>query len=218
MAKRKKGEQENSPFKMVLYTIAVLGLIGCLVFFVYADKRAELAYEEQVRIISEGETEYVMTERKPETESETETETEAPPATEAQQTETPAAATEQQTEATSDTSAVETNAQGVAIDKAMPIMVLNGTRKEGVAGYWSTQLMALGYTNVSPVNYNGRIEEETVIYAEDTKRAEQLLLTFPNAVIRQGSITSGIEVSAGGTIPQEQEVYIVVGTNDARSS
>lgn len=242
MAKKKKHEQESNPFRMVLYIIAVLILMACLVFFVLMDRRDKKAFQEEISKISADETEYLMTERENPTESETETEPQAqtvssviqePEPSDTEEEEPLTEPTEQQTETqfgqvqsetqsgqtqseTQTETETETSANG--IDSGLSILVLNGTRKAGVAGYWTTQLTAKGYTNVTPANYNGRIEAETVIYAKDTKKAEQFLAVFPKASIVQGSISSGIEANADGTIPKADDIYIIVGSNDAISS
>ena len=97
--------------------MAVIILLAC-VAGLYLNSRARHArFDEQVARVAENETEYVMKRREPATESESETETEA--VTEA--------ATEQETET-----------EGT--DYEVSVLVLNGTQRPGVAGYWQDEL------------------------------------------------------------------------------
>lgn len=98
------------------------------------------------------------------------------------------------------------------------VLILNGTRRPGVAGYWKTVLEQAGYTNVVPVTYTGTVGAQTVIYTDVTSKADYLLQQFPNASIQIGSITTGLEPSADAPLPEHVDIYILIGSNDARSS
>ena len=97
------------------------------------------------------------------------------------------------------------------------LLVLNGTGKAGVAAYWKEQLEEDGYVNVIPATYNLPVEEKTVIYTEEPEKAQALLEQFPNADFSEGKIQSGIEPAEGYPVPEECEIYIVIGQQDARS-
>ncbi|MDO4338428.1 MAG: LytR C-terminal domain-containing protein [Eubacteriales bacterium] len=103
-------------------------------------------------------------------------------------------------------------------DKDKDILVLNGTKIPGVATYWKSQLEAGGYTAVTPATYNLAIEEQTVIYTKDSAVGEALKLQFPNAVIRDGTVVSGIEAMEGFPVPENCEAYVIIGRLDARNS
>lgn len=97
------------------------------------------------------------------------------------------------------------------------LLVLNGTGKAGVAAYWKQQLEEDGYTDVTPASYNLPVEEKTVIYTENPEKAQALLEQFPNAGFSEGKIQNGIEPAEGYPVPEDCEVYIVIGQQDARS-
>ena len=131
MARKPDFQRDRNPLKTLVYCMAVIILLAC-VAGLYLNSRARHArFDEQVARAAENETEYVMKRREPATESESETETEA--VTEA--------ATEQETET-----------EGT--DYEVSVLVLNGTQRPGVAGYWQEELEEAGYTNVSSASYN----------------------------------------------------------------
>lgn len=101
---------------------------------------------------------------------------------------------------------------------SLPVLILNGTRKQGVAGYWKSVLEQAGYTNVTPATYTGTVGTQTVIYTADAAKAESLLQLFPNASIQIGSITTGIEATTGIPLPAQTDIYILIGSSDARNS
>lgn len=103
----------------------------------------------------------------------------------------------------------------------LSILVLNGTRKQGVAGFWKGQLEAEGFTNVTAATYKKAVEAETVIYSETQNlevNADIFKKLFPKAEFRQEGIKDGIsfEENQGGQ-QESYDYYIVVGLNDARN-
>ena len=74
MAKNRNPESERNPFKVVLYILIVLALIGCIGFLFYENRQRKAAYREEIEQMASGETEYVRTERMSETETEKQTE------------------------------------------------------------------------------------------------------------------------------------------------
>lgn len=192
MSKKTNFEPEKNPIYMVIYIAAALILTACLVFFVFRSRQRKMEYKQEVELAASQETEYVMARREKETETETESEkpeTEAP------------AETESETEA----------------NKSVSILVLNGTKRPGVAGYWQMQLEEDGYENVVSASYAGEIADETVIYAKQKKDAKALSAYFPDAAVENGSIEEGIETENGVTLPEKIDLYIVIGRNDAKS-
>ena len=211
MAKKNKKiyEQESNPLKVVLYIVAVLVLIGCIGYLIYSSRLSKKEYEELVKRAAAGETEFAIEER--EAEMETEENISAKIRNE----------NGTGTEAETDTEAVSamTSLDGAedSEEKEVGILVLNGTGKPGVAGYWKTQLENAGYTNVIPASYIGTVEEETVIYAAKYKTATPFKEYFSDATVKIGKVENGIEAADGITLPEESDVYIVIGSKDARS-
>ncbi len=101
---------------------------------------------------------------------------------------------------------------------SLSVLILNGTRKQGVAGYWKTVLEQAGYTNVTPATYTGSVGTQTVIYTTEVSKAELLLQLFPNASIQIGSVTTGIEATTGYPLPAQTDIYVLIGSSDARNS
>ncbi|MDO5541569.1 MAG: LytR C-terminal domain-containing protein [Eubacteriales bacterium] len=194
MAKRQFYGQERNPLKMVIYILIVLVMTGCIGYLVCSSRQRRLEYTERVREAAAGETEYVAEKRQSETETETESETQT------------------DTDSTEEKSGTEED-----MVKRSSILVLNGTGKAGVAGYWKTQLEKAGYTNVSPVTYTGTVGEETMIYVSAKEQAEPLKQQFPNASVEIGEVEEGLEAAEGGQLPEQRDIFIVIGNKDARS-
>lgn len=213
MAKKRIYEKERHPLKMVLYIIAVFALIACIGYLVYSSRVSKKEYEETVRRAAAGETELSIEnhEREPETEKET--------ADKAQKKNTNEKETESDTETDSETvpamAGIGNTKAGV--NKEAAVLVLNGTGRPGVAGYWKKQLENAGYSNVTPASYTGKVEEETVIYAATNNKAEPFKEQFPNATIEIGTIETGVEPADGIPLPEKSDIYIVIGSKDARS-
>lgn len=232
MSKKSDYKQEKNPLLVVLYIVVVALLLGCIVFFMIIAKERQKTYEEQIRQASENETEYIMTERVRETESETESteqqkETKAPASAEKRAAAESGAnhQTEQKTDENKSEESQE-DSEGESSDtaesfnisyaeKAQTVLVLNGTKKPGIAGNWKEHLEQLGYRRVVSASYTGEVEDNTVIYAEEDAKTEGLQHEFRNSEIREGKIYSGIEPGEGETLPLKVDVYVVVGRNDA---
>ena len=237
MARRNGYEEERNPLKMVLYIIAVLAMLGCIGYLIYSSRLGKQEYQENVRRAAAGETELVIEER--ETESETEQTTESETAQKnaaAAQNNTTAAqnntntseiASESEPESESENesegeSESETNTEAVSAmsnntGKDMSVLVLNGTGVPGVAGYWKSQLEEAGYSNVTPATYTQTVGEDTVIYAATNREAELFKEQFPDAEIEIGTVDTGLEAAEGIPLPEECDVYIIIGKKDARS-
>lgn len=192
MARKPDFQRDRNPLKTLVYCMAVIILLAC-VAGLYLNSRARHArFDEQVARAAENETEYVMKRREPATESESETETEA--ATEA--------ATEQETET-----------EGT--DYEVSVLVLNGTQRPGVAGYWQEELEEAGYTNVSSASYNQEVEEITTIHAGSEEEAAPFLEFFPDGVYEEETVNGeSIEPEEGEEVPEDCDVYIVIGRGD----
>lgn len=192
MARKPDFQRDRNPLKTLVYCMAVIILLAC-VAGLYLNSRARHArFDEQVARAAENETEYVMKRREPATESESETETEA--ATEA--------ATEQETET-----------EGT--DYEVSVLVLNGTQRPGVAGYWQEELEEAGYTNVSSASYNQEVEEITTIHAGSEEEAEPFLEFFSDGVYEESAVDEeSIEPEEGEEVPEDCDVYIVIGRGD----
>lgn len=200
MAKRQFYGQERNPLKMVLYILAVLVMAGCIGYLVYSSGQRSREYAERVQKAAAGETEYDVEEPQSETEAETAGGTE----------------TDSETESSTDLIAEKLETEGDAV-KTLSVLVLNGTGKPGVAGYWKTQLEKEGYTNVSPVTYTGSVGEETVIYVSAKEQAEPLKQEFPDAAVEIGKVEDGLEAAEGSPLPEQRDIFIVIGSRDAQS-
>lgn len=101
------------------------------------------------------------------------------------------------------------------------ILVLNGTKIQGVAAYWKEQLEKEGYSNVAAATYTKTVEKETIIYSDSVdegKAGEAFQKLFPNAEFRKESIKDGISFSADQNGQKDSfDFYIVIGTKDARN-
>ncbi|EET58825.1 hypothetical protein BRYFOR_09285 [Marvinbryantia formatexigens DSM 14469] len=222
MARRNRYGQEKNPLRMVLYIIAVLAMIGCIGYLVYSSRISSQEYQEEVRRAAAEEVEFETEAR--ETRGETETETEKQQDNTKDETEQ-GAGTETETdgeqgntEETDNESETDTKeAAAGAADKDMSILVLNGTGRPGVAGYWKSQLEEAGYTDVTPATYTETVGEKTVIYAATTEEAEIFKEQFPDAEVEVGTVETGLEAAEGIPLPEKCDVYIIVGSSDARS-
>lgn len=190
MSKKLDFQKEKNPLRMVIYIALVAVLLVCLAGLYLNSRARHKSFEEQVQQAVQNETEYVMKRR------ETETETETEKATEKE--------TEGETESESET---ET-------DYSVSVLVLNGTQRPGVAGYWQEQLESEGYTDVMSASYSETVDEETVIYSDDIDMARPFLDYFQDASFELGTVEEGIEPEDGQELPEEIDVYVVIGKGD----
>lgn len=221
MARNNQIGQERNPLKMVLYITAVLLLLGCIGYLLYSSAEKKKAYREEMKMAAALETEILVQE---ETEEQTEAVSEVPKKKETAAVLGRTAETRSGTEKTdvtetetadSDEASSEKEVSDPAAAKEMNVLVLNGTKREGVAGYWKTKLEQAGYTHVYPVTYTKPAEEQTVIYAKTKKTAEAFLEQFPNAKIEIGTVKEGWEAAEEAALPVKRDVFILIGLADA---
>lgn len=219
MAKKQKLNYERNPWKMVLYIILVLLLIGCLAFLVYRTKQQKQAYQDRVQQMKSQETEYIQDKKENETETETEqikeTEVKKTSATSAKkQTEKAAAATtpESDEEETQGETIVTLDVSGYLVH----VLLLNASGREGVAGAWRKELEKDGYKNVTIASYTGSAKEQTQIYVQKSRRklADHLQEVFKNADVHYDTFSEGFEMPDGAEKPEDVDIYVLIGRED----
>lgn len=200
MSKRNKDYRPGKkPIFVILYIAAVIVLTGALAFMWHTVRTRQKEQMKVLQQIAADETEYIrMTESESETEAHTETEKK-----------------EQTTEVTAET---ETETESETEDrKALSILVLNGTRKPGVAAYWKETLEKDGYTNVYTASYNKEVEDYTLLYSSDVTLKADFNDYFPDCRMRLSKIEEGIEPDSDTQLPEDIDLYIVVGRDDAKN-
>lgn len=216
MARRNRIGKERNPFKMVLYIVAVICLLGCIWYFLYSSGEKKKVYQDEVKKAAAQETELQVSSETEEEETET-----AAAQTKVKEngTKTTVTSTTEKEDPAETEEASSENAgeETAAADKEINVLVLNGTKREGVAGYWKTQLEQAGYKNVFPVTYTKSAEEQTVIYTKTQKMAEPFLELFPDAKIEIGAVEEGLELGEGVALPEERDVSILIGLNDVKN-
>lgn len=219
MAKKQNLNYERNPWKMVLYIILVLLLIGCLAFLVYRTRQQKQAYQDRVQQMKSQETEYIQDKEENETETETEqiteTEVKKTSATSAKkQTEKAAAATtpESDEEETQGETTVTLDVSGYLAH----IFLLNASGREGVAGAWRKELEKDGYKNVTIASYTGSAKEQTQIYVQKSRRklADHLQEIFKNADVHYDTFSEGFEMPDGAEKPEDVDIYVLIGRED----
>lgn len=219
MAKKQKLNYERNPWKMVLYIILVLLLIGCLAFLVYRTRQQKQAYQDRVQQMKSQETEYIQDKKENETETETEqtteTEVKKTSATLAKkQTEKAAAATtpESDEEETQGETTVTLDVSGYLAH----VLLLNASGREGVAGAWRKELEKDGYKNVTIASYTGSAKEQTQIYVQKSRRklADHLQEIFKNADVHYDTFSEGFEMPDGAEKPEDVDIYVLIGRED----
>lgn len=162
MAKRESYGPQRSPFKIFLYIVIIVLLLGGIAYLVKCTRVKQAAFQEQIRKLGAQETEFVQKKQTVQEESETETKKSTEKAT--AQTEKKETSTETGTEkAAEGTSESETESEtgsenvknSTAIQK-QHILLLNGSGKDGMAARWQARLMKAGYTNVSVASFPGQ--------------------------------------------------------------
>ena len=230
MAKKQKLNYERNPWKVVLYIIAVVALIGCLVFLVYTRRQQQKSYQEELRQLQSQETEYIRPARESETESESETggKKETEKAATGKKTaeailDTKAEATtekvnETETESESETE-TETETESELLSTAEQnahVLLLNASGKAGVAGAWKQELTKDGYKHVTTASYTGSAKEQTRIYIKKSRRkqAEHLQELFANAEMNYDTFTEDFEMPEGAEKPENVDIYVLIGRED----
>ena len=192
----KKEDKKGNRLLSLAYIAAVVVMMLFIVYFIICDKQEEAAYELLVE-------ELVIEENADGSTAEDETSDDVSGTTE----------TEAETAAAAETTA---EAAEAAADYSITIVVLNGTTTDGVAGYWASVIQGLGYTDVTAANYGLLSDSETVIVASSADAAEPLLSVFPDATVQVGTSVEGeVWISDGEEVPQDVDVYVIVGMNDA---
>jgi cytoskeletal protein RodZ len=215
--------REKKPLQVVLYIAAVLILLGCLAFYVYKSRSESQKYQDLVGELSAQEEndpnlydsleEETAKRSETETEQETEKETRTQKATEKKTASTQTKTTDKTEKESESETETENETENEALNKN--ILVLNGTRKPGVAAYWKEELESEGYTSVSTASYNAEVDESTVIYyADQESDAEALLKLFEGATAREGQPGQYVETESGQSLPDDIDIWIVVGKND----
>ena len=211
---KRKYKKERNPFLMVIYILAVLALLGCLVFLVRQRREEHALYEAKLQQAKESETieakelswakeETTVKDELPE-EAEQQEDTQAPAPTEV-----PAAT------ASPTATQVPTPTEEPQPHYQAAVVILNGTGKEGLAGKWATSVGNAGYGNVKAFNYTKAVEDHTVIYAATEEAGKEFLTLFPQGEVRVGSIQEGIVEGTTRPVAPQADVYIVLGTNES---
>ena len=145
MAKRESYGPHRSPFKIFLYIVIIVLLLGGIAYLVKCTRVKQAAFQEQIRELGAQETEFVQKKQTVQEESETETKKSTEKAT--AQTEKKETSTEAETEkAAEGTSESETESEtgsenvknSTAIQK-QHILLLNGSGKDGMAARWQAR-------------------------------------------------------------------------------
>ena len=242
MAKNRNPESERNPFKVVLYILIVLALIGCIGFLFYENRQRKAAYREEIEQMASGETEYVRAERMSETETEKQTEkqtekkqsgknmadsskgeieTESESESETDQTDAAESTeseseTETESESESESESEETKTALPQKLRSIKIVVLNASGKEGAASMWKEVLQKGGYKTISVGSYSHK-EEGTTIYTKNAELGADLRSIFPNSnVYESGMDEVKSEIELPGTVENANnaDAYIVVGKNN----
>ena len=214
MAKRESYGPPHSPFKIVIYILVVIALVGGIGYLVKCTRARRADFQTQIQELGQNETEYVQV-KTAVTEEETEViQTSSDSDTVKQQTAVtePSTATEQTTEGQTETESETVKAS--AADLGRHILLLNGSGKDGMAAVWKTKLEKAGYTNVSVASFPGRSIDQTRIYVEKEEEADAVKDLFTSVEVTTDPFTADITLE-DGSAPKDVEIYIIVGKNDA---
>ena len=225
MKKRESYGPQRSPFKIFLYIVIVILLLGGIAYLVKYTRAKQATFQEQIQELGAQETEFVQTKQTVVTESETETKKDKSTDKATAQTEKKEASTEAMTEKeTEGTSESETESEtgsetaknSTAVQK-QHILLLNGAGKDGMAGKWQEKLTKAGYTNVSVASFPGQAIEQTRIYVEkeeDEANLAELKDQFSEVEVTTDPFTAEITLE-DGSAPKDVDLYIIIGKNDA---
>lgn len=233
MAGNRRRRQDNSGVHAFLYVLVVLVLLCGMGYLFYysrsqANERQEYIRELESKEAATKDVVQVTVPAEPESETISEAESSMPEAQTETQTEIESESEteshlESESETTSETeSAKSTEADLFSADNPR-IIVLNGTGKAGVAAYWKRFLQGKGFTNVVMADYNGEINDHTVVYVTAGGNApEGVYDLFPNAEYREEGLDSADpNADTNVKIPDSQnkfdfyDVWILVGKDDA---
>lgn len=215
MANRNEYGPKRSPFRAVLYILAVLLLLGGIMYLVKCTRQKQAAFEDQIKAMDERENTL--------SENTTATEEEVVPQTSAWDEAVKTGTAENRTGMSTQTgksdveSETESETESESEDEALltrNILVLNGSGKDGMASKWQKELEKEGYQNVSYASFPGSAIEQTRIYAEKEEDVADLKKLFPEAEVTADEFTANITMEDGSQ-PSDIEVYIIIGKNDA---
>ena len=219
MAKRESYGPQRSPFKIFLYIVIIVLLLGGIAYLVKCTRVKQAAFQEQIQELGAQETEFVQKKQPVTTETETEVKehktTEKTAAVTAQTDRAKASEETSESETESETGS-ENGKNSIAVQK-QHILLLNGSGKDGMAAKWREKLKKAGYTNVTVASFPGQALEQTRIYVE--KEEEETALTdlreqFSGAEMTTDAFTAEITLE-DGSAPKDVDVYIIIGKNDA---
>lgn len=222
MAKRESYGPQRSPFKIFLYIVIIVLLLGGIAYLVKCTRVKQAAFQEQIRELGAQETEFVQKKQTVQEESETETKSteKATAQTEKKEASTEAG-TEKAAEGTSESETEsETGSENVKNSTAIQkqhILLLNGSGKDGMAARWQAELTKAGYTNVSVASFPGQAIEQTRIYVEREEEKEELTdlkAQFAGVEVTTEPFSADITLE-DGTTPKDVDLYIIIGKNDA---
>ena len=225
MKKRESYGPQRSPFKIFLYIVVVVLLLGGIAYLVKDTRARRAVFQEQIQELGARETEFVQTKQSVREESETETTKNKSTEKAAAQPDKKETSTEAETEkATEGTSESETEseagnetAKNSADVQKQHILLLNGSGKDGMAGKWQEKLTKAGYTNVSVASFPGLAIEQTRIYVEkeeDEAKLTDLKAQFSGVEVTTDAFTADITLE-DGSAPKDVDLYIIIGKNDA---
>lgn len=228
MWKRESYGPQRSPFKIFIYIVSIVLLLGGIAYLVKCTRVKQAAFQEQIQELGAQETEFVQKKQPVTTENETEvkehktTEKTAAVTAQADRAKTSAdAAIDKAAEETSESeteseTGIENGKNSTAVQK-QHILLLNGSGKDGMAAKWKEKLKKAGYTNVTVASFPGQALEQTRIYVE--KEEEETALTdlkeqFSGAEMTTEAFTAEITLQDGST-PKDVDLYIIIGKSDA---
>ena len=212
MAKRESYGPQRSPFKIFLYIVIIVLLLGGIAYLVKCTRVKQAAFQEQIRELGAQETEFVQKKQTVQEESETETkkkETSTEAGTEK--------AAEGTSESETESETGSENAKNSTAIQKQHILLLNGSGKDGMAARWQARLMKAGYTNVSVASFPGQAIEQTRIYVEREEEKEKLTdlkAQFAGVEVTTEPFSADITLE-DGTTPKDVDLYIIIGKNDA---
>ena len=215
MAKRESYGPPRSPFKIIIYILAVIALVGGIGYLVKCTREKQAAFQEQIQELGQNETEYIQVKTAvTEEETEGEQKNNSSDAAKKQTTTTEqSTAAEQTTESQSETESEASTAS--AADLGRHILLLNGSGKDGMAAVWKTKLEKAGYTHVSVASFPGSSIEQTRIYVEkEEEAADSLKSLFTGVEVTTEPFTADITLE-DGSAPKDVDLYIIIGKNDA---
>ena len=228
MKKRESYGPQRSPFKIFLYIVVVVLLLGGIAYLVKDTRARRAVFQEQIQELGARETEFVQKKQSVITETETEAKenksmekTSAVTAqTEKDETSVDAvteAETEETSESDTESETGSENAKNSTAVQNQHILLLNGSGKDGMAAKWKEKLKEAGYTNVTVASFPGQALEQTRIYVEkeeDEENLAELKEQFSGIEVTTDAFTADITLE-DGSAPKDVDLYIIIGKNDA---